>query len=153
MDETCLIEGDDTLSVDSTANYLSQPKKVVRIEDISPEAFRFLRSYFYSNKPSLNASIVASVMYASRKMLLDSLHKACVDFIKGLPAMGDLPSFGKAISEAFSFGLKDECLSIFDESKKEWSKIVRSAGFKYLPLPIVETLVASDNLALWENSI
>ncbi len=45
---------DDSQSSLSTANFVSRPRKFVKMDDISPGAFQYLKSLFYATNPSLN---------------------------------------------------------------------------------------------------
>ncbi len=65
----------DAQSTLSTNNFLSHPKKFVRIDDLSPDAFDYLKSFFYATKPLLNKTIAPNVVYATKKYLLSKLYE------------------------------------------------------------------------------
>ncbi len=107
---------DNTQSIASTDNLIARPKKIVRLDDASPEAFQYIQSFFYGTQPSLNENIVANVTYLSKKYLLTPLYELAVAFMSNL-SPGDIPGFLKAISQVYEYGLKDEGMDMAHSCK------------------------------------
>ncbi len=146
------IEVDNAQSTLSTENLVSHPKKFVRLPDISPGAFKFLKSLFYSTQPSLNKSIVSSVTYASKKYLLARLHKSCLQFIACL-LPNDSPGFIEILVELRNYGLKDESQALLEGSEKYWSLLITSRQFRLLPFIMVKAILRNNKLTLTEEII
>ncbi len=106
---------DNSQSIASTDNLLNRPKKFVRLDDVSSDAFQYVQSFFYGTKPLLNKSIVPNVTYVAKKYLLTNLYKLCVLFISKLPP-SDIPGFLKVIAEVYKHGLKDETIDMAHSS-------------------------------------
>ncbi len=129
------------------------PKKRVKIVDVSPAAFQFLISHFYSNNPSINKEIVGSLTYASRKYLLNGLHKSCLSFMDILLENSEISSFLKIIEEMFTYGLKEDIEKVLLKNKKIWTRLIESYNFKLLPLHFVKIILESDELNIIEENI
>ncbi len=102
---------ENSQSIASTDNLLPRPKKFVRLDDVSPDAFEYLKSFFYTTQPTLNKSLVASVTYLAKKYLLTPLYELSVAFISDLPPR-DIPGFLKVLIELDNHGLKDETMDM-----------------------------------------
>ncbi len=102
---------DNSQSISSTENLISRPKKFVRLDDISPKAFQYVKLFFYCKKPTLNKSIVPNVAYFAKKYLLTSLYKLSVAFISNLPP-NDIQGFLKVLKVLHEHGLKDETMNM-----------------------------------------
>ncbi len=144
-------EDDDIQSISSIENH---PKKFVRIPDISPKAFSFLRSLFYSQSPVLKTSFVASVAYASKKYFLSHLFKACMDYTQNLLMESTISEFLKVISQFCNYGLKDDALTLVKDSPNTvWNELMNSTHFNEFPLPILKLVLESDDLTIIEEGI
>ncbi len=136
----------------STENFVSQPKKFVRMDDLSSSSFQFLKSLFYGNKPSLNKTIAPNVTYAAKKFLLKTLHKSCNDFISNL-LPSDIPAFLKVLNDLITHGLKDETKELLNGNEKLWSDFITSPNFKLLPFITIKEILRSNSLTLTEEVI
>ncbi len=141
---------DNSQSMSSTENFVPRPKRVVRIEDLSPAAFKFLKSLFYGTKPTLNKGIAANVTYAAKKYLLTILHNSSMDFISRL-LPSDISGFLKVLNDLHIHGLKDECKDLLERNKKLWSSFITSPNFKLLPYVLIEAILRSNELCLTEE--
>ncbi len=146
------IDIDDSQSMSSTENFVSYPKKFVRMDDLSPSSFQFLKSLFYGTKPSLNKSIAANVTYAAKKFLLTILHKSSMDFISHL-LPSDISGFLQVLSDLHTHGLKDEIQALLESNKQLWSSFITSHNFKLLPFVLIEPILRCDKLTLTEEVI
>ena len=61
----------------------------ILIDDITPQAFKFLKKLFYVNDEKLNIDIVLDVLFASKKYLLIDLESECYKFIENISKLKD----------------------------------------------------------------
>ena len=59
------------------------------IDDITPQAFKFLKQLFYVKEEKLNVDIVVDVLFASKKYLLVDLECECYKFIETVRTLED----------------------------------------------------------------
>ncbi len=107
------IVANNSQSLPSTDNLLPRPmpKKYVRLDDVSPEAFEHLKGVLYATQPTINESIAANVTYLAKKYLLTSLYNFSMAFISELVTR-DIPSFLKVLFELHNHALKDEVMDM-----------------------------------------
>ena len=64
-------------------------KDEIVIEDVTPQAFTFLKNLFYVKEQQLTVDIVLDVLYASKKYLLIDLECECYKFIENVKNLDD----------------------------------------------------------------
>ncbi len=80
-----------------------------------------------------------------------------MEFIEGLSTK-DISGFLKVLSELYSYGLKDEVISLLQKTKKHLSDFISSGNFKLLPMVIIQRILGRDDLTLteeilWDNCV
>ena len=79
----------DVFQAQLFGNMAEGSKDEIVIDDITPEAFTFLKNLFYVQDEQLTVDIVLDVLYASKKYLLLDLECACYKFIENVENLDD----------------------------------------------------------------
>ncbi|ETO12774.1 hypothetical protein RFI_24601 [Reticulomyxa filosa] len=97
---------------------------IVRINDMSPKCFDFIRHVCYGVKAKLDEEMISEVLYISNKYLIKGLKKRCVKFIL---ARTNMESIVHILNELYEYQLdslwkdilfQDQWLGRFIESKE-----------------------------------
>ncbi len=129
------------------------PRKHVRIEDVSPEAFGWILRNL--TKPTLpkNPSILANIFYIIDKYMIDSLRKDYLFLVGNTTKPSDLCELFK---ELLKIGLYKVMESIIAELRNatalKWLELLPTLPLK-LALATVEFLPAVDEDLIWEGCV
>ncbi|KAH7699134.1 BTB/POZ domain-containing protein 6 [Aphelenchoides avenae] len=117
--------------------------KVIDIEDGTPQGFRVLLNYIYTDEATLTDDNVESVLNLSQKYLLWSLRDQAIAFIgKRINATNILHYLEIA---KFFDGLEDKCLHAID---KHTEAILKSDDFLGFSDDLVSKILSRDTLAV-----
>ena len=134
-----------------------QEIRFIEINNISAEAFKFIRDFFYDLNPELTFENVINVLNASKIYQIEPIRIQCNEFLNKIDNFSDLLT----VLKQFGYGLEqelDELLksnnNLLQENGKE---IIESDTFKALPFFMAKKFIESDNLGvseedLWNNT-
>ena len=131
---------------------------VIRIPDISVDAFLFLRDYVYGLEPIIDESNVINILYLSIKYMIKCIENDCMLFI----AKNSWKSTKQVVSlllQLYNYGLydlMDELLNLISQDlvRKLFNDFIQSTKelFK-LPAKVVSILISNDQFGTSEESI
>lgn len=135
--------------------YISDP---VHLEDITSDAFEFIRDHINEMNPEMTAEIVVDVLSAVKIGYDDhdgSVRKQCFDFL------GQINNADDFLSVLGQFGLNRSMIdevnellaSHFELLRSNGNEIISSEKWKSLPFWVVRQVMQSDNLAVNEDQL
>jgi len=144
----------------------SNPSNEVILNDITINAFKYLRSTFYNiftnkNDSELTSSIVVDVLFAAQKYLIQPLITKCIEFIKKIQDINDwyyiLNQFEKSTFQYQSKLYLAEIINKLNDApyilQYKSHKFLENDKFKSLKSDTIIILINSDNLAAKEHQI
>lgn len=144
----------------------SNPSNHVILNDITINAFKYLRYTFYNifeNKGNgeLTPSIVVDVLFAAQKYLIEPLIIKCIEFIKEIENINDWYYILKQFeSSSFQYQSKLYLTQIINKPNNapyilqyKSHKFLENDNFKLLKADTIIILINSDNLAAKEHQI
>ena len=133
--------------LESQKNNDNNNKKIVYINDINPDGFKFLISYFYNLKPILNNDIVIHIIYISKKYLLNKLKLYSLNYI--INNINCIDILYNKLNELYNFKFYEEIEYILD-NKALFIFNTKLQIFNKFKLIWIKMLLKSKNLFLDE---
>lgn len=136
-----------------------QDVKFIAIQDITPDAFSFIRDFCYDLDIELNLENVVDVLHASKVYEINKLKKMCIDFLQKIDNVEGLLTILKQIAnkQSDSVLLEDEVRDFLQNNinllQTNGSELIESDIFPQLPLTIVCKIIENDNLGVKEEDL
>ncbi len=138
---------DEAESLDSSENI---PRKRVRIEDVSPGAFKWVLGCVYALSPTLDGVNCAEVLYATEKYLLKDLFEFTMTHVKRTVFTRPLKldALVSLLRDLALCGMIDVRKRLMDElDTSDFDTLLSSPHFKELPMETVEKILKNDEMA------
>ncbi|KAH7702132.1 BTB/POZ domain-containing protein 6-A [Aphelenchoides avenae] len=121
---------------------------IVEIPDGTPDGFRVVLQYIYSDRADLTVDNVISVLYLSKKYLLTNLYQRAVEFALSQINASTILQF-LPVSELFD-ELQDKCIEVVD---KNAVAVLASKEFLKLSASLLSRLLSRDTLEIGEMAV
>ncbi|KAH7721804.1 BTB/POZ domain-containing protein 6 [Aphelenchoides avenae] len=119
-------------------------ERVVKIPDTSPDVFRALLKFIYTDEADLTDDNLASLLSLADKYLVTDLFDRCVQHVTAANVCRFLP-----LAERYA-GLSEHCWS---SALKNGYAVLNSDHFFDLPQELLAKLLASDDLQVDEKTV